>query len=161
MIRKRRLGNLKAPWWRRDVAALGRMEAGLRTLYPEISISRLKNRLVYELDLEIETYETRRIRIVFKAEELASLVDVFADGPTGSPHRYGKDRLCMWYPDDPPELRWLPEHRIVGLIEMARRHLFREAWWRQTGGDEGGEWVGPEIHPGEQNEDADHVDGGA
>lgn len=137
------------------------MEAGLRTLYPEISISRFKSRLVYELDLEIETYEVRRIRIVFKAKEPASSVDVFADGPTESPHRYGKDRLCMWYPKDPPELRWLPEHRLVDLIEMTRRHLFREAWWRQTGGESGGEWLGPEIHPGEQNEDAGHVDGGS
>lgn len=161
MIRKRRLGNLKVPWWRRDVAALGRMEAGLRSLYPEISISRFKNRLVYELDLEVETYETRHVCIVFKAENPASIVDVFAGGPTESPHRYGKDRLCMWYPDDPPELRWLPEHQLVGLIEMTRRHLFREAWWRQTGGEEGGEWLGPENHPGEPNEDADRADGGA
>jgi hypothetical protein len=129
------------------------MEAGLRTLYPEINISRSKKRLTYELDVEIETYETRRIRIVFKAGEPAPFVNVFADGPTESPHRYGNDRLCMWHPDDPPELRWLPEHRIVGLIEMARRHLFREAWWRQTGGEDGGEWLGPEIHPGEQDED--------
>jgi hypothetical protein len=67
----------------------------------------------------------------------------------------------MWYPDDPPELRWLPEHQLVGLIEMTRRHLFREAWWRQTGGEEGGEWLGPENHPGEPNEDADRADGGA
>ncbi len=67
----------------------------------------------------------------------------------------------MWYPKDPPELRWLPEHRLVGLIEVARRHLFREAWWRQTGGEEGGEWLGPEIHPGEQNEDPDRIDGDA
>ena len=64
-------------------------------MYPEISITRFKNRLVYELDLEIETYETHRIRIVFKAGEPAAFVDVFADGPTESPHRYGKNRLCL------------------------------------------------------------------
>jgi hypothetical protein len=161
VIRRRKSGDPRAPWWRRDVAALGRMEAGLRTLYPEISISRFKNRLVYELDLEIETYETRRIRIVFNAGEPAAFVNVFADGPTESPHRYGKDRLCLWYPKDPPELRWLPDHRLVGLIEVARRHLFREAWWRQTGGEDGGEWLGPEIHPGEQDEDAGNSSGGA
>ena len=146
------------------MAALGRMEAGLRTSYPEVSISsisRSKNRLVYELDLEIETYETRRVRIVFKAEEPPSFVDVFADGPTELPHRYGKDKLCLWHPKDPPELRWLPEDRLVGLIEIARRHLFREAWWRQAGGHEGDEWLGPEIHPEEQKEDAGDSDRGA
>lgn len=55
-----------------------------------------------------------------------------------------------WDPSDPPELRWLPEHRLVGLIEMARLHLFREEYWRRTGGWDGGEWLGPEIHPGEE-----------
>lgn len=125
------------------------MEAGIRSRYPEIQISKSAKSLIYKLDLDLEVYEPRRITIVFKANEPASFVEVFADGPTESSHRYGKNKLCMWYPADPPELRWLPEHRLVGLIEMARLHLFREEYWRRTGGWDGGEWVGPEIHPGE------------
>ena len=70
-------------------------------------------------------------------------------------------RTVLWHPDDPPELRLLPEHRVVGLIEMAWGHLFREAWWRQTGAVEGREWLGAEVHPGEQNKDTDHLGGGA
>ena len=150
MIRTRRLGNLRAPWWRRDIAARGRMEAGIRSRYPGIEISSSAKRLTYELELDLEVYEARRITIVFKADGPASCVEVFADGPTESPHRYGEKKLCMWYPKDPPELRWLPEHRLASLIEMARLHIFREEYWRRTGGWNGGEWLGPEIHPGEE-----------
>ena len=161
MIRTRRPGNPKAPWWRRDVAARGRMEAGIRSRYPGIEISGSAKRLTYELDLDLEVYERRRITITFKADEPASCVEVFADGPTESPHRYGERRLCMWYPADGPELRWLPEHRLVGLIEMARVHLFREEYWRRTGGWDGGEWLGPEIHPGEEETEETANEAGA
>ena len=161
MIRNRRPGNLKAAWWCRDVAARGRMEAGIRSRYPGIKISKSAERLTYELDLDLEVYEPRRITIVFKADEPPSCVAVFADGPTESPHRYGERRLCMWYPADPPELRWLPEHRLVGLIEMSRLHLFREEYWRRTGGRDDGEWLGPEIHPGEEEAEETADEAGA
>lgn len=49
----------------------------------------------------------------------------------------------MWYPDDPPELRWArpdPPGELLGLIIL---HLLREEWWRRTG-----EWIGDEApHP--------------
>ncbi len=159
MIRTRRPGNLRAPWWRRDVGARGRMEAGIRSRYPGIKVSKSAKRLTYELELDLEVYDPRRITVIFKADEPASCVEVLADGPTESPHRYGERSLCMWYPADPPELRWLPEHRLAGLIEMARLHLFREEYWRRTGGWDGGEWLGPEIHPGE--EEAEETANGA
>ena len=61
MIRTRRLGNLRAPWWHRDVAARGRMEAGTRSRYPGIEISSSAKRLTYKLDLDLEVYEARWI----------------------------------------------------------------------------------------------------
>lgn len=138
------------------------MEAGIRSRYPDIEISSSSKRLTYELELGLEVYESRRITIVFKAGEPASCVEVFvADGPTESPHRYGENKLCMWYPADPSELRWLPEHRLVGLIEMARLHLFREEYWRRAGGWNGGEWLGPEIHPGEEGSEETANESGA
>ena len=129
------------------------MEAGIYTQYPGIKVYKSARRLCYELNLDVATYESRQIQIVFNAEEPQSCVEVFADGPTESPHRYGERKLCMWYPNDPPELRWLPKHRLVGLIEMARRHLFREAWWRETGGLGHCEWLGLEVHPNEEDEE--------
>jgi len=130
------------------------MEAGIHSRYPGIKISKSANRLCYELDLDVETYEPRHVTIIFEADYLPSGVKVFVNGPPNSPHRYKDGNLCMWRRKDPPELRWLPKHGLVALIEMTRRHLFREAWWRETG-----EWLGPETHPGEEEEGALKVDG--
>lgn len=135
------------------MAARGRMEAGIHFRYPDIRISKNANRLSYELNLEVDTYEPRHVTIFFEAGYLPEEVRVFADGPSESPHRYKGNSLCMWRKKDPPELKWLPEHGLVTLIEITRRHLFREAWWRETSGWEGGEWLGPETHPGEEDEE--------
>jgi hypothetical protein len=161
VIRTRRPGDFKAPWWRREIAARGRMEAGIHLQHPGIKISKSAKKLSYELDLDVETYESHHVTIIFEADYLPSEVKVFADGPSESPHRYKDGSLCMWRRKDPPELRWLPKHGLVALIEMTRRHLFREAWWRETGGWDGGEWLGPETHPGEEDEEIMDKIGGA
>jgi hypothetical protein len=136
------------------------MEAGIHSRYPTIKVYKSAKKLSYELDVDVETYEPRRVTVVFEADRLRVEVRVFADGPSESPHRYKGNTLCMWHQKDPPELRWLPEHGLVALIEMTRRHLFREAWWRETGGWDGGEWLGPETHPGDEDEEAgDKVEG--
>lgn len=129
------------------------MEAGIHSRYSDIKVSKSAKQLSYELEIDLETYEARHVTIVFKTGYLPEGVQVFADGPSESPHRYKDDSLCMWRRKDPPELRWLPEHGLVALIEMTRRHLFREAWWRETGGWDGGEWLGPQTHPGEEDEE--------
>jgi hypothetical protein len=67
-------------------------------------------------------------------------VRVTADGPTRSPHRYADGHLCMWYPDDGPELVWQPEEGLLALIQYVRLHLFREAYWRRYH-----LWPGPEA----------------
>lgn len=56
-----------------------------------------------------------------------------------SPHRYSDGRLCMWYPEDPAELRWTWQNGGEELIAHICAHLIREYWWQQTG-----EWPGPE-----------------
>ena len=80
-----------------------------------------------------------------------ALTRVYADGPTDSPHRYSphpkdplrRSSLCIWYPDDPDELRWVPKDGLLSLIEMTRVHLFKESHCRETG-----EWLGEEVsHP--------------
>jgi hypothetical protein len=38
---------------------------------------------------------------------------------------------------------------------MSAHHLFKEAWWRETGGRSGGEWVGDEAPHGELTEKDD------
>lgn len=69
---------------------------------------------------------------------------IFADGPAESPHRYPNGSLCMWHPHDPPELRWIPRHGLVALLDHTVLHLFREGYWREAG-----EWPGdeaPHVH---------------
>lgn len=77
---------------------------------------------------------------------IAGQPELYADGPTTSPHRYparGRTHLCIWYPSDPPERRWVPEDGLLRLFGMVQTHLFKEGWWRETG-----EWVGDEApHP--------------
>lgn len=73
---------------------------------------------------------------------------VYADGPDGiedSPHRYmdpcgGRKWLCLWYPGDPPERQWKPEHGLLALLGLARIHLTKEGIYRRTG-----EWPGEEV----------------
>lgn len=68
---------------------------------------------------------------------------IYVDGP-GSPHRYPDDNsLCIWYPRDPPESRWVFRDRLLALVNHIQAHLFREAWWRETD-----EWLGPQAPHG-------------
>ena len=74
---------------------------------------------------------------------LLHLPEVFADGPTDSPHRYadrGRTELCLWLPGDELERRWRVEDGLLALFGIATHHLFKEAWWRETG-----EWLGEEA----------------
>ena len=69
--------------------------------------------------------------------------NVYADGPTDSPHRYGdrgRTMLCLWLPTDDPERRWQVSDGLLALFGIAAHHLFKEAWWRETD-----EWLGAEA----------------
>jgi hypothetical protein len=41
--------------------------------------------------------------------------------------------LCLYFPEDPKERRWTVEYGLVGLFDLARRHLACEHVWRETG----------------------------
>ncbi len=93
----------------------------------------------YSATLAVPNYEKRRVEILFRRDN-PRVAKVRADGPTGSPHRFSDGTLCMWYPGDPPENRWVFEDGLVPLLGLTAVHLLREAWWRDTG-----EWLGPEA----------------
>lgn len=94
---------------------------------------------VLNVDVDVPGYERRHLRIEFGRGHLQT-PRVFADGPRRSKHRYSDGSLCMWYPRDPEERRWVRSDGLVALIGLAIQHLFREAWWRETG-----EWLGEEA----------------
>jgi hypothetical protein len=137
---KRRSG----PWWGDERRRLV-FELGARRFFPELRGRSVKGARgegrSYRVRLDVPGFDSRMVEILFSTKAMV-YPRVYADGPDGSPHRYRVDgeesRLCIWYPDDPPERRWLFDdglHRLLGLIAA---HLFREAWWREYG-----EWLGP------------------
>ena len=90
--------------------------------------------------------ETRQVEIRF--ENGSHYPRIYTDGPTESPHRYSATRLCIWHPDDPSEQKWVFKDGLLMLINHIQAHLFREAYWRETGGRDGGKWLGPEVTHG-------------
>ena len=51
--------------------------------------------------------------------------------------------LCLWYPDDPTELRWLWEDGLREYVRIVARHLIYEEYWRRTG-----QWPIEDAHHG-------------
>lgn len=95
----------------------------------------------YRFCVDVPHYEQRHVTVRF--EDGSKIPKVTADGPTGrdaSPHRYEGERLCIWDPKDPPSKKWVWDDGFTALIAHVTVHLFREAWWRETG-----EWLGPEA----------------
>jgi len=80
----------------------------------------------------------RRLVAIFKRHPSEQDPAVLClDGPRDSEHRFpdaGRRRLCLYYPDDPPERRWHVEHGLVRLFDLARQHVLAEHIARERGG---------------------------
>lgn len=96
--------------------------------------------LRYRLRADVPAYDPRNIALVFPRDNTDPRV--YADGPTNSPHRYHDQdgRLCMWHPAADRTHRWRISDGLLHLVGMAVRHLFCEAYWRETA-----EWPAPEA----------------
>lgn len=105
---------------------------------------------LWQVTLDVPGYDPRRVRVEFRAG-LPSSPQVYADGPSGrtaSPHRFDDRRLCIWYPSDGPDRRWTPDDGLLVLLGMIAVHLFKEAYWRETG-----QWLGDEYPHAELTKD--------
>jgi len=92
----------------------------------------------YRLVVDVPGYEQRIVTVkLFPNKNKSPRVKV--DGPSDSPHRYDDGHLCMWYPMDLKENRWIFSDGLLHLLVLIQAHLFREAWWREKN-----EWLGPE-----------------
>lgn len=134
----------RGPWYS-DRQRRRRFEKGARQRFPDLRSSRTPdgNRITYSVAVPVPHYETRQVTITFTSGRTAPAV--LADGPTASPHRYHayNGELCMWYPGDPVERRWIHADGLDVLLDYIADHLFQEAWWRETG-----EWPGEEAPHG-------------
>ena len=135
----------KGPWYGLTVVRLT-FQRGVKDQFPNLKGERVKGGYEYRAPVPIFCYGPRKVRIRFSG--MATVPSVFADGPQDSPHRYPNDSLCMWYPDDGIEHRWVFEDGLLALLGLVMAHLFKEAWWRETG-----EWLGEEVPHGAQSKE--------
>lgn len=56
------------------------------------------------------------------------------DAPLAGDHRNGALELCLYFPDDPPERRWVIDQGLLGLFDMGTVHLAAEELRRADGG---------------------------
>jgi hypothetical protein len=93
----------------------------------------------YRLIVDVPTFEQRAVQILFE-KSYPEIPQITADGPTQSPHRYSDGSLCIWYPLDDQENKWVFADGLNELVGHVTLHLFREAYWRMYG-----EWLGEEA----------------
>lgn len=132
--------------WYEDIPARLRFERGAGREFPGLGGSpngRGRSATVtYRLKIEVPEYEARVVEVRLHNTSKPILDGVYVDGPTDSPHRYHASGggLCMWYPSDPDENKWVGADGLLALLTHVRLHLFREAYWRETG-----HWPGPQA----------------
>ncbi|HEY0238710.1 MAG TPA: hypothetical protein VGC37_08695 [Friedmanniella sp.] len=123
----------------------------LRDHAPHLTVKRDRRRLTYQhAALRVPGRHTpAQVRIEFWADAPETYGLPPQDYPTvrvdpslPSPHRMPDRSLCLFYPDDPPERRWIA-HRdgLNTLLVLIEHHLFAEDVWRMSGGEHGGVWV--------------------
>lgn len=136
------------PHWQVWVEADARREHGVKLCRR----TRL-DRLSYRIPVEVRgRRDPAIVRIVFYARPEYDTYGlppqeyprVYADLGADSPHRMPDDALCLYFPHSAPERRWTPEKGLLALIDLIGDHLFMEAYWRLSGGENGGMWLGEE-----------------
>ena len=135
----------RTPWYH-DFRKRLRFEQSAQSAYPSLRTRKVGKgwtaEYIYTVDVDVRGYERRRVTLAFAALSEIGSPKIYADGPDRSPHRYRGGRLCVWEPTDPEDRRWVPSDGLYALIDMVAIHLFKEAWWRETG-----EWLGDEhVH---------------
>lgn len=158
---------MTARWYGEDIAFRSALEAAARRRYGRHLTVRLTEPpparaghpagvgdLVYQLDnIEVRgRHETTPVEVRFYAElppPYRNIIDasdyphVFADRRKPSPHRLSDLSLCLYYPADPPELRWRSEMGLLALLDAAAEHLCFEDYWRRNK-----DWLGREAPHG-------------
>ena len=130
----------RAPWFDLPEHRI-RLLHDLTTVASDVHVvrSRFPGGFTVQCVLEPAGLAPQRVVIAFHPDAQHDPA-VWAPGSPTSPHRYDDDSLCMWYPKDPPEQRWMWQHGAKALAGHICAHLIRENWWNLTD-----EWVGAEA----------------
>jgi hypothetical protein len=131
------------PWYT-DMRARLRFEGKARSQHPTLTATSTGRghdaHITYRLTINVPEYEPRKVVIRLRNGVEPYAAHITTDGSTASPHRYGNDRLCIWHPNDSAEHTWTASDGLSELISHIAIHLFKEAYWRETG-----EWLGREA----------------
>lgn len=142
------IGKLESGPWYSVFRVRQRFERGAVEQYPTLTVvnQRKSGKLwrEYQVNIRLGEYDVTRLVTIKLFSAHHAMPEVKTDGPKDSPHRYESGQLCIWYPWTVKSERWIFEDGLLHLLVMTEAHLFREAWWRETG-----EWLGPE-RPHEQ-----------
>lgn len=124
------------------VHRLARLEEGLGDHYAfeRISTNFRLQAYVWLVPVTVPAYNERYVLRIELDERRA--VQVTAEGWHGPMrHTFGANKLCMWFPKDPPDRQWNRADAVLKLVDTAVAHLFKELYFRETG-----EWLGEEVH---------------
>ena len=91
-----------------------------------------------------QNYPVEKVNIVIRSNGLIYAVSKSGKGRTWK-HKYNYRHLCLWYPNDPDELRWSWADGLEEYVRIVARHLIYEEYCRRTG-----EWPiedAPHGHP--------------
>lgn len=130
------------PWFASPAKRIGFLDA-IKQVDPDART--VKPRHAYrggfglQLSIQPPDLPSRRVEIYFSLGS-PGVPRVFVDGPEESSHRYSDGSLCMWYPYDPPDLRWWPTDGPEMLLGHIAAHVIKEEWYRRNG-----EWLGDEV----------------
>lgn len=142
-----------SPAWRVAVEASTRREYGDR-----LRVTEWRGRVEYRIALDVRgPNDLVEVAVVFYADppyetyrlHPQDYPRVWAERGLPSKHRMpDDDALCFYYPADPPERRWTADKGLLDLLDLVVDHLGYEAYWRASGGHDGGQWLGDEVEHG-------------
>ncbi len=144
----KRIGKPQGGPWYSSFKSRQLFERGAVDEYPTLKASNNRKGAKlwrqYHVDIFLFDYDVLRAVTIKAFANTGIPPEIKVDGPEESPHRYSDGQLCMWYPWTNKSERWIFEDGMLHLLVLVEAHLFREAWWRETG-----EWLGPEHPHGE------------
>jgi hypothetical protein len=146
-------------WYGSSPAWQVALEASARRMYGTALRLRLwPNALEYRIALDVHgPNDLTEVVVMFYGRPLYDAFGlapkdyprVWAERGMASKHRMPDDgALCLYYPLDPAWRRWTADKGLLDLLDLIVDHLGYEAYWRATGGHDGGVWLGDEAEHG-------------
>lgn len=143
-------------WWETQPGRYDLELALVQEQYPAVAVEKVDGRLTMTTLVEIQVKpfakprrHTLEISVPDNYPERAPKVFVkdlhfpkTSQGPLRRPkHLYPDDSLCLYYPNDPRHLRWLPEDGLLTLVLWAERWLRSYYVWTFRN-----HWLGESAH---------------